>query len=82
MANYIYVSGSNYFNEDDLDNMIKLLEDGKRIRVGIECIGHTRNNMEQENYREALVRNFAGERDIDVKLIEGVCSYSYEYYLK
>ena len=27
----IYVSGSNYFNNDDLNNMTRLLEEGKTI---------------------------------------------------
>lgn len=82
MANYIYVSGSNYFNEEDLNKMIELLEQGETIRVGIDCIGHTRNNMEQEAYKEALIRNFAGEKELEIKLLEGVCSYSYEYKLR
>lgn len=80
MANYIYVSGSNYFNEEDLNKMIELLEQGETIRVGIDCIGHTRNNMEQENYKRALIERY-GDR-LEVIYNDGVCSYSYEYSLK
>lgn len=76
----IYVSGSNYFNENDLNKMISLLDEGKAIHVGIACIGHTRNNSEQEAYKKALQEHY-GDR-LEVKWNEGVCSYSYEYKLK
>ena len=56
----VYVSGSNYFNKDDLEKMIKQLDNGNKIQVGIDCIGNTRNNMEQDNYREAL-ENYYGK---------------------
>ena len=51
MEKSVYVSGSNYFQEKYLKEMIALLDEGKTIQVGIACIGHTRNNTEQENYK-------------------------------
>ena len=75
----VYVSGSNYFNKDDLNKMISLLNEGKEIQVGIACIGHTRNNMEQEAYKKAL-QEYYGDK-LEIKCSEGVCSYSYEYKL-
>ena len=38
--------------------MIELLDEGKTIHVGIEVIGHTKNNMEQEAYKEALEKHY------------------------
>ena len=76
----VYVSGSNYFNNDDLNKMIKLLDEGKTITVGISCIGHTRNNMEQENYKNALMEHYGDK--LEVMLQDGLCSYSYAYKLK
>lgn len=80
MKERTFVSGSNYFNTKDLDQMKKLLEEGKTISVGIDCIGHTRNNMEQENYKEALME-FYKDR-LEVIYEPGVCSYGYSYKLK
>ena len=74
-----YVSGSNYFNNEDLQEMINYLEKGVAIDVGIDCIGHMRNNMTQEEYKKALIEYF-GDR-LDVTLHEGVCSYNYSYRL-
>lgn len=76
----VYVSGSNYFNNDDLSKMIKILDEGKTISVSIDCIGHTRNNMEQEHYKEALTEHYGDK--LEVMLKDGVCSYSYDYKLK
>lgn len=75
----IYVSGSNYFNNEDLNNMIKLLDERKTIEVGISCIGHTRNNMEQEHYKKALEEHYGDK--LEVMLNEGGYSYSYKYRL-
>jgi hypothetical protein len=76
----IYVSGSNYFNNKDLDKMIELLDNGETISVGISCIGHTRNNMEQENYKRALEEHYKDK--LEIMFHEGVCSYHYDYKLK
>ena len=76
----VYVSGSNYFNEEDLGSMISMLNAGETIHVGIDCIGHTRNNMTQEEYKEALEKHY-GDR-LQSEIDEGVCSYSYYYKLK
>lgn len=75
----VYVSGSNYFNEEDLNEMIRQLNNGNAIQVGIECIGHTRNNTEQDNYREALEKHF-GKRLV-LECVIGNCYY-YSYWLK
>lgn len=70
----------NYFTESRLNNVIEALERGCEVRIYIDCIGHARNNYEQENYRRALVNKYG--RKLNIKLHEGVCSYSYEYLLK
>ena len=76
----VYVSGSNYFNEKDLKKMIEELDKGNAIQVGIECIGHTRNNMEQEAYKQALLKHYGSKLEITCN--EGAYSYDYEYKLK
>lgn len=63
-----------YFNE-----VCEALEQGETVKVYIDCIGHTRNNMSQEAYKRALTNKY-GER-LTVKLDEGAYSYSYIYTL-
>lgn len=75
-----YVSGKNYFNEGSFNEMCEVLEQGEEITVSIDCIGHTRNNMEQEAYKKELVKKY-GEQ-LEVKYNDGYCSYSYSYKLK
>lgn len=76
----VYVSGSNYFNNDDLNKMIEMLDKGETISVGISCIGHTRNNTEQENYKKALKEHYRDK--LEIMLNDGAYSYSYSYKLK
>lgn len=76
----VYVSGSNYFNKEDLNKMIEILDKGETISVGISCIGHTRNNMEQENYKKALIEHYGDK--LEIMLDEGGYSYHYDYKLK
>lgn len=76
----IMVNGKNYFNEESFDETCLFLEDGLKVYLTIDCIGHTRNNYEQENYRKALVNKYG--RNLDIELVEGAYSYSYKYSLK
>ena len=79
MFKYEFVSGSNYVNQKSLNEMCSLLDAGKRIQVGINCIGHGLNNALQEDYRKLIEEKY-GDR-LKVTLSEGVCSYSYFYEL-
>lgn len=45
-----YVSGSNYFKEENFLNACKKLEEGKAIKIGIDCIGFTRADCEGAEY--------------------------------
>lgn len=74
-----FVDGSNDFRERCLNKMIQLLDNGEKIRVGIDCIGHTRNNMVQEQYKKALEEHYGNK--LNVKCDSGICSYSYTYWL-
>lgn len=74
------INGKNYFNKDSFNEMCQELEKGEEIEVYIDCIGHTRNNMEQESYKESLVEKYGSQ--LDVAYHDGVCSYSYSYKLK
>lgn len=80
MEESVYVSGSNYFQEKYLKEMIALLDEGKTIQVGIACIGHTRNNTEQENYKRALIEHYGDK--LEIKQSPGAYSYHYEYKLR
>ena len=76
----IWVSGSNGFNEKDFNKMVELLDSGNKIQVGISCIGHTRNNMEQENYKKAFEEHYGNRLEVSLDAL--VNTYSYTYYLK
>ena len=74
-----FIDGKNYFNETSCNEMCEAWEHGATILVGIESIGHTRNNREQEIYKEALLEKY-GDR-LKIKCNRGIVSYSYEYKL-
>ena len=59
------INGKNYFNEGSLQEMIEELEKGETIRIYIDCIGHTRTEIETANYVEALKEKF-GSRLVSV----------------
>lgn len=73
---YVLVNGRNYFNEESLAKMIDALNDGKMIDIYIDCIGHTRTEMESLAYVESLKEHF-GEDNLIRRSI-----YTHEYYLK
>lgn len=70
----------NYFTEKCLDNVIQALQRGCSVEVYIDCIGHTRNNYEQENFRKALIKKY-GKR-LNIESSGGTNMYSYIYSLK
>ena len=74
------VNCRNYFNQKSFDEVCNELEKGEKVQVYIDVIGHTRNNMEQEIYREELEKKY-GDRLI-VEQSSGWCSYYYMYELK
>ncbi len=69
----------NDFYEERFDAICKELELGEHVKAIVDCIGHTRNNMVQNIYKEALEKTYG-----DRLLINAICSdscFSYEYYL-
>ena len=74
------INGDNYFNEVSFNNACKELEQGGNITIYIDCIGHTRNNNEQETYKEALTQKYGD--NLSIKKETGSYSYSYNYKLK
>ena len=74
------INGQNYFNEASFNKACEALERAETVKMYIDVIGHTRNNNEQEAYREALEKKF-GSR-LSVEKTEGGYSYSYSYRLK
>lgn len=73
------IDGENYFNKKSLADACGALEIGETIKIYIDCIGHTRNNNEQEVYKEALEEIY-GSRLIKKASGSGY-SYSYLYQL-
>lgn len=74
------VNGQNYFNETSFKQACKVLERGEMVELYIDCIGHTRNNNEQEAYKEALKEKY-GDR-LKVVKMNGAYSYNYMYELE
>ena len=74
------INGGNYFHKKAFNEICKALEQGENVEVYIDCIGHTRNNNEQEAYKEALEEKYGDK--LQAKCKAGVCSYKYAYCLK
>lgn len=70
----------NYFHESRFKTVCEALENGEAVQVYIDCIGHTLNNYEQENYKKALLEKY-GEK-LTIEKDEGAFSNSYKYKLK
>ena len=79
-SNRILINGRNYFNQKSFTEMCEVLEAGNVLEVYIDCIGHTRNNYEQENYRKALQQKYL--ENLETEIWNGAYSYSYIYRLK
>lgn len=74
------VDAGNYFNKKAFDEICAELEKAQAVEVYIDCIGHTRNNDTQEDYKEALIEKYRDRLKVD--RIDGGYSYSYQYGLK
>ena len=74
------INGGNYFNEKAFNEICETLEKGEKTQVYIDCIGHTRNNYEQETYKEELIEKYADK--LKAERIDGTFSYSYSYSLE
>ena len=61
------VNGKNYFNEESLNKMCEKLEKGETIGIYIDCIGHTRNQMETAAYVRALQDKYVDNLIIDTE---------------
>lgn len=79
-SNRVIVNGRNYFNQKSFTEMCEVLEAGQVLEVFIDCIGHSRNNYEQENYRKALQQKYYDT--LETEILQGNWSYSYIYRLK
>lgn len=74
------INGGNYFHEKAFNEICEALENMEAVQVYIDCIGHTRNNNEQEAYLEALTEKYQDRLKVD--RMDGGYSYSYVYGLK
>ena len=73
------INGGNYFHDKAFNEICEALEKGEVVQVYIDCIGHTRNNNEQEIYKEELTKKYQNRLQVDKS--EGAYSYSYSYNL-
>jgi len=74
------INGQNYFNKASFNEACEALERAESVKMYIDVIGHTRNNNEQEAYREALQEKYGSRLMVEKE--EGGYSYSYSYRLK
>ena len=74
------INGQNYFNEKSFNEICEALEKMQAVKVYIDCIGHTRNNNEQEVYKEKLIEKYRDRLKFDK--VDGGYSYHYEYGLR
>lgn len=74
------INGGNYFHEKAFNEICEALENAEKVQVYIDCIGHTRNNNEQDAYFEALTNKYKDRLIAD--RTDGGYSYSYSYTLK
>lgn len=75
----VYVTCGNSFYKHYFEKVCGLLEEGKVVEIYIDCIGHTRNNMTQDWYKEELEKKYGAL--LTVQYNDGYCSYSYTYKL-
>lgn len=74
------INCGNYFNDKAFNNLCAELENGGAVQVYIDCDGHTRNNNEQEAYRQELVKKYGDK--LNTSKDNGNVSYCYTYELK
>ena len=70
--------GNDYY-ESSFNELCEELENGKRVQVYVDCIGHTRNNWVQDSYRTKLYAKYGEELLIECS--EGVHCYHYTFEL-
>lgn len=74
-----HINCGNDFYPVFFDKLCEVLEKGHAAKVYIDCIGHTRNNMTQEAYKDKLTEKYG--TSLIVEKSEGAFSYSYCYQL-
>ena len=74
------INGTNDFDKEAFEIGCQELENGALIHFNIECIGHTRNNMVQEEY-EAKLKEKYGDK-LDVIFWQGLYSHTWHFKLK
>lgn len=79
MNNAKTIDCGNYFHDSRFKLVCEALEQGETVKVHIDCIGHTQNNFEQENYKEALIEKYGDS--LNIEKVAGAFSDSYKYKL-
>lgn len=68
------VNCTNYFNDIGKKRLIEALEAGEKVRVYIDCIGHTRAFYEGQAYEEWLKEHY-GDKLLVEKNAFGEATY-------
>lgn len=76
---YKLVNCGNDFYEHLFSKVCSELEAGHKIKVYVDCIGHTRNNTVQEVYKEKIEEKY--KDTVKVESENGGYSYTYTYQL-
>lgn len=77
--NKMLVNCGNDFYPTFFEKLCLALEEGNTAEVYVDCIGHTRNNVVQEIYKEKLLEKYGSA--LLVQRNEGAYSNSYNYRL-
>lgn len=65
MENYKTINGTNQYNTKSFNEMCEALESGETIGIYIDCIGHTRAEMEEFNYARELKNKYGDKLLVD-----------------
>ena len=74
------ITVSSGYEEKEFLELCEALEGGEVIRVYVDSIGHTANNLGQELYKEELEKKYGSKLTIEL-LDKESHSYSYSYQL-
>lgn len=66
------INGSNSFNLSIYKDIIQNLNNGETVELYINCLGHTRAQIEGSKYREELQNYFGEKLEISIGFIGDV----------
>ena len=79
LENKKLINCGNEFYPAFFDKLCSALEEGQTAEVYVDCIGHTRNNLVQEVYKEKLLEKYGNT--LSIQRCAGAYSTTYCYCL-